>query len=301
MQQPDQFASLHDGSSVVLVLVIMTVVMRVIARVLVIVVLRMIASMLVIVATVIMGVIASVLVTVAVVLRMTVSVLVIMPMFMRVTASVLVTVPVVMRMTVSVFVIMPMMLAEHLLRDRIIFCEGLVVPMLVTAAIRASLRRKRPVRLLDRHPEPAQHVRKHWIVFKLQIPVADLDRCVPIAEVIGRTRECERRSPRNPQHGLRCRDDAYESAIFVHEDVTVREHGAARQHHADLLAGIQRGREPALAPFVEGKCQHRGARKQRLREPRAGRNEFVQRSHRYGLALRHSIDLSGMGCGASAA
>jgi hypothetical protein len=271
----------------VLVLVIMTVVMRVIARVLVIVVLRMIASMLVIVATVIMGVIASVLVTVAVVLRMTVSVLVIMPMFMRVTASVLVTVPVV--------------LAEHLLRDRIIFCEGLVVPMLVTAAIRASLRRKRPVRLLDRHPEPAQHVRKHWIVFKLQIPVADLDRCVPIAEVIGRTRECERRSPRNPQHGLRCRDDAYESAIFVHEDVTVREHGAARQHHADLLAGIQRGREPALAPFVEGKCQHRGARKQRLREPRAGRNEFVQRSHRYGLALRHSIDLSGMGCGASAA
>ncbi len=205
-------------------------------------------------------------------------------------------------MTASVLmvVLMTMMLAEHLLRDRIVFGEGLVVPMLVTTTIRTSLRRKRPVRLLDRHAKSAQHVRKHRVVFKLQIPVADLDGCMPVAEMIGRTRQRERGGSGYPQDGLRCRDDAYEPAVLVHQDVAVRKHGAARQHHADLLPGIQGGRKPALAPFVERERQYRGARKQGLRETRARGNEFVQRSHRHGLALRHSIDLSGRGRGTSA-
>jgi hypothetical protein len=233
------------------------------------------------------------------------SVLVIVSVIMRVTAGVLMVVSVVMRMIacmlVIVRVIVTMMLTEHLLCDRIVFSEGLVVPMLVTTAICASLGRKRPVRLLDRHAKPPQHIRKHRIIFKLQIPVADLDRRVPVAEVIGRTRECERRSPRDPQHRLRGRDNAHESTVFIHQDVTIREHRAARQQHANLFAGVQRGRKPAFATFVERQRQHRGARKQRLGKPRTGGNEFVQRSHRHGLALRHSINQSGMKRSASTA
>jgi hypothetical protein len=198
-------------------------------------VMRVIASMLVIVPMV-MRMIASVLVIMPVVMRVIASMLVIVPMVMRVSISVIVIVSVIMRVTTGMFmvvlVIIPMMLTEYLLRDGVIFSERLIVPVLVTATIRASLGRKRPVRLLDRHAKPPQHIRKHWIIFKLHIPVADLDGRVPVAKVIGRTRECERRSPRHPQHRLRRRDDAHESTVFIHQDVTIREHRAAAPYQS---------------------------------------------------------------------
>src|SRR4051812_46342166 len=59
--------------------------------------------------------------------------------------------------------LMPMMLAEHLLRQRIVFGESLVVAMLVTAAIRARLGLKRHRHLIDGCSDALQHIGENRI------------------------------------------------------------------------------------------------------------------------------------------
>ena len=86
-------------------------------------------------------------------------------------AFVTVIVCMVMTVLISVAVLMimrmPMMLAEHLLRQRVIFGKGLVVPVLVAAAIRARFGLKRHGNLIDRRADALEHIGQHRIVFEL--------------------------------------------------------------------------------------------------------------------------------------
>ena len=143
-----------------------------------------------------------------------------MVMVMRVAARFVVDVafvPVIVRVAMPVFVIMrmlmPMMLAEHLLRQCVVFGERLVVAVLMAAAVRAGLRLERHRNLIDRRADTLQHIGQHRIVFELQIIRADFHRRMTIAQVIRRARERQRVFRTDHQHGFRCGDYSHETAI----------------------------------------------------------------------------------------
>src|SRR6266702_6064436 len=99
----------------------------------------------------------------------------------RITVTVIVVMSVTLRMIVM---LMPMMLAIHLLRERIVLGEGLVMPMPMPAAIRTRLRLERHLDLIDRCAQALEHIGEHRVVFELQIIRADFDGRMPVAEVI---------------------------------------------------------------------------------------------------------------------
>lgn len=146
---------------------------------------------------------------------------------LRVRMRVLMQVPMRMRATLM-GMRMPMMLTEHLLRERIVFGEGLVVTMLVSAAIRARFGLERQRYLLDRRADAHEHIGKHRIVFELQIIGADFHRRMTIAEVIRGARERQRIRSAYVKHGFMRGNDTHETAIVGDEHVAVVQHGAAR-------------------------------------------------------------------------
>lgn len=84
------------------------------------------------------------------------------------------------------------MLVEHLLRERVILGERRIVPVTMSAAVRAGFGLERRARALDRRAEPREHVGEHGIVFELQAAGADFNRRMAVAEVIRGARERER-------------------------------------------------------------------------------------------------------------
>ena len=171
------------------------------------------------------------------------------------------------------------MLAEHLLRERIIFGEALVMPVLVPAAIRAGFRLKRHGRLSDRCADALQHVGEHRIVFELQIIRADFHRRMAIAEVIRRARQRQRIFRAHHEHRFGRRDHAHEAAVVGDQHVAVAQHGAARQQHGHFLAVIERGREAAFAALVESERQRRCALEQHRRELQMRGKQLVEGAH----------------------
>jgi len=200
--------------------------------------------------------------------------------FMIVRVAVLMRVAVAfVAMLMLVRMLMPMMLAEHLLRQRIVFGESLVVAMLVTAAIRARLGLKRHRHLIDGCSDALQHIGENRIEFELQIIRADFNRRMTIAEVIRGARERQRIFRADHEHGFRCGDHAHEAAVVGDQHIAVAQNSAARQQHRHFLAVIERGREAALATFVERECQGRRALDQHGRELQMRCKQFVECAH----------------------
>src|SRR6202051_2161353 len=85
----------------------------------------------------------------------------------------------------AVIMRMPVMFIEDLLRERVVLYKRLVMPMLMTAAIRARLRLERRRRVLNMRAETLQHVFQHGIGFQFQLPRAHFHRRVPISQMIG--------------------------------------------------------------------------------------------------------------------
>ncbi|GBH26089.1 hypothetical protein BvRS1_31380 [Burkholderia vietnamiensis] len=191
----------------------------------------------------------------------------------RAARAVLVIVVVIVRMRV------PVVFAEHLLRERVILGERRIVAMLVAAAVGADFRLERRQRFVDLRAEPAQHVREHRIGFELQVAVADLDRRGPVAEVIRGAHQRERIVRTPEQHRFGRRDDAHQRAVVGDQPVAVAQHGAARQQDGDVLAGIERGRDAALAAGVIGGREGRRTRDERRGELHVGGDAFVERAH----------------------
>lgn len=168
-----------------------------------------------------MIVIVATLMAVLVLTRLRVRMWVLMQVPMRMRATL-------MSMSMSMRMPRPMMLTEHLLRERIVFGEGLVVTMLVSAAIRTRFGLERQRYLLDRRADAHEHIGEHRIVFELQIIGADFHRRMTIAEVIRGARERQRIRSAYVKHGFMRGNDTHETAIVGDEHVAVVQHGAAR-------------------------------------------------------------------------
>ena len=250
----------------VLVAVVMVTVLRVLVIVGVLVTVRMI---MVVRVGVTVGVLVGMCMIVVMRVLVIISVLVGMIMVMRM--------PMIVVMLVTRF--MPVMFVEHLLRNGIVLGECLVVAVLVPAAIRAGFRCERVLDLFNLHTQASQHVGEHRVVFDLKITVADLDWRMTVAKVISGPRQRAGARPGHAQYRLRRGNDAYEAAIFGHEDIALAQHGPTRHQQADVLTAVERGDEPTFSPVVKGKRQRGRTRKQRLGEPCAGRDQSVKRSH----------------------
>jgi hypothetical protein len=183
-----------------------------------------------------------------------------------------------MAMTVRAVVMrMPVMFIEDLLRERVVLYKRLVMPMLMTAAIRTRLRLERRRRVLNMRAETLQHVFQHGIGFQFQLARAHFHRRVPIPQMIGGA--CQRNGivGMHDQHILCSRNDTHEAAIVGDEHIAVAQHRAARQHQRYFLAVIQCCGEAALAAVIEGKGERRRALDQRRGQFRF--DTFIDRTH----------------------
>jgi hypothetical protein len=198
---------------------------------------------------------------------------------MVVTVLVAVVMRVAMGMIMIVRVLMPMMFAEHLLRERIVFREGLVVTMLVTAAIRAGFRLERHRHLIHACANALQHIGEHRIVFELQIIRADFNGRMTIAEVIRGKRQRQHIFRADDQHRFGRGDDAHQSAVVGDQHIAVAQHGTAWQQQRDFFAVVERGRKTALTTVVEGERQGRRAFHQHRCQFQMRRDQFVESAH----------------------
>jgi len=181
------------------------------------------------------------------------------------------------RVSMIVIVRVSMMFIEDLLRERVVLYKRLVMPVLVTAAIRARLRLERRARVIHMRAETFQHVFQHGISLQFQLCRAHFHRRVPIPQMIGGA--CQRNGVvgMHDQHILFCRDHANQAAVVGNQHVAVAQHRAARQHQRDLLTIIQRGGEAAFAAVIEGKGERGRAFDQRCGKFRF--DTFVDRAH----------------------
>src|SRR5471032_2015905 len=124
--------------------------------------------------------------------------MVVMIMACAVRVSVIVIVIVIVIVRVSV------MFIEDLLRERVVLYKRLVMPVLVTAAIRARLRLERSARVIHVRAQTLEHVFQHRIGFQFQLSRGHFHRRVPVAQVVRGARERNRIVGVYNQHILRC-------------------------------------------------------------------------------------------------
>jgi hypothetical protein len=211
--------------------------------------------------------------------RVIMSLLVRVPMGALRMVSVIVALAVRMVVCVSMIVIVrvSVMFIEDLLRERVVLYKRLVMPMLVTAAIRARLRLERRRRVIHMRAQTLQHVFQHRIGFQFQLSRSHFHRRVTIAQVVRGARQRNRIVSVYNQHILRRCKHAHEAAVVGDQHVTVAQHRAARQHQRNLLTVIQGGGQATLAAVIEGKGQGRRAFDQRCGQFRF--DTFVNRAH----------------------
>ncbi len=125
------------------------------------------------------------------------------------------------RMTMFMIVVMrmSMVLMENLLRERIVFRERRVVAVFVSATVGTRFRLEGHQRFGHVDIQSQQHVAQYRIGFELEIPVANFDRRVTIAEVIRRPSERERRRRRHQQHRFRRGFHANQSTVICHKHI----------------------------------------------------------------------------------
>src|SRR5690349_18278955 len=117
--------------------------------------------------------------------------------------------------------------------------------------IRARLRLEWRAKRGYRRAEPTRHARKHIVRREAHEAVADLEQCMPIAEVV--------RHPRK-RGGIRtaCVHDrfvgganAIDASIVATQAFAVTQWRTPFEHQSNRLAICQAGQQPALAPQLE--------------------------------------------------
>jgi hypothetical protein len=108
--------------------------------------------------------------------------------------------------------------------------------LVMRVAVRAAFRLEGSVLEGQRKSEPAHHVVEHVIVLVGESTDADLERDVPITEVVRRAREQERVVRRRDAERLVGCEDFVGHAVVGEQAIAVREHGSARQHDRDFFA-----------------------------------------------------------------
>ena len=81
------------------------------------------------------------------------------------------------------------------------------------------------------------HVIQHMVMQITQPAVADLNRNVPVAQVVGGTCQAPGVGGAHDRHGLRRCHDLHDAAVLCAQPVPAPQHRAALKHHGDFLAG----------------------------------------------------------------
>lgn len=233
--------------------------------------------------------------------------LVIMTVAVSVIVAVAMAMVMLMTMVVAVAVLVTMVIAvvmavvmTGLLRGR----PGvlMVAPVGVRACgIGTALGIKRQQGLVDEQVHASEHLGQHRIGLDLQVIGLQLDRHMPIAQVIGRACEVEScsvlRAVANHHHRLRGGQHADQRAIFGQQHVAAAHGRAARQEDTDAAACTVGGFEAALLAHIPVQQQRRSTLEQHGGETPAGRDELGSGEHggllaglRRGMSLRRLRD-----------
>lgn len=149
----------------------------------------------------------------------------------------------------GVFVVEP-------LGQRVIFGERFLAPVPVTASVGTRFRLKRFVAFLNARSQPGQHLPQHRIRFEPEEVRADLDRRVPVSQVVGGPGQGRVIRGGYHQNGLGRGFHADQAAIVGLQQGAGRERRAVRQQDRQFGAIVE-GDELArfAAPFV-GEFHH---------------------------------------------
>jgi hypothetical protein len=138
----------------------------------------------------------------------------------------------------------------------VVVMRVLVVRVLVVrVAVRAALGFETAVLEAQRESETANQVVEHVIVLISKSATADLERNVPIAEVVSGARKQERVVGRCHAERFVGGHDLEGFAVVGEQAIAVREHGAARQLDGDFLAVFQTSAKARLVALVEAQNQ----------------------------------------------
>ena len=149
--------------------------------------------------------------------------------------------------------------------------------------IRAVFGFKRFVHRIHNQVHRAQHVGQHMVGLYLQVVGLELNRHVPIAQVVGRTNQVVRRAVFgamcDAQYRLGRGDHLDERAVFCHQHVTAACHRAAWQKYAELSVLRVSRVKPAFLAHVPIQLDGCSAFDQYWREASALGHEFVDSEH----------------------
>jgi hypothetical protein len=124
--------------------------------------------------------------------------------------------------------------------------------MMMPATVRPCLRFERRHSRFGIHAEPVQHVLQHVVLLDADPASADLQRHVPIGEVVYGAHQLLRIGRGDMQHRFVGGDHLDDATIAAAQPIAAAQDAAARQHERSLQPGLQPHAQPALLPQVEG-------------------------------------------------
>jgi hypothetical protein len=162
----------------------------------------------------------------------------------------------VMRVTVVVpsFVRMSMLVVVRLAFTVLVNAPRvpvLVIVVPVSAAISPGFRLEGRLHRFNRGAQALQHVLEHMVGGNSQEAVADLDRNMPVAEMVGRPDEVLSGFACDVQHAFGLGHDFDHPTVTGNGKVPAAENLSARQHEADFLSRYEPCAQPALLARVE--------------------------------------------------
>ena len=125
----------------------------------------------------------------------------------------------------------------------------------VAFAVGAGLGLERRIDLLDRRAQAFQHVRQHMVGSHAQIAVADFDRHMAVAKVIGGARQFAGIAAGDVRHLLVGGDHFDHAAVAGHNQIATAQQVAARQVEAHLFTRYELGAQAALLARLERQLQ----------------------------------------------
>jgi hypothetical protein len=174
-------------------------------------------------------------------------------------------VTVIMSVVVLVRVTVPVSMRGSIMRVRVFVPAPVFV--VAAAAVGATLGRERSSLESDLGPEAANHVVEHVVVAILHAADLDLQRHVPVAEVVSDARQEQHVFRASDAELLVGRAHEHAGAGAGLQKITVGEHGAARQLHGELPTCLEFGQKAVLLPRI--KVEHDGALHSRRLDLRA--------------------------------
>jgi hypothetical protein len=156
--------------------------------------------------------------------------------------------------------VMVMVMVMVVVRGPVMILVVVMLPIVMRVAVRAAFRFEGSVLEGQGKSEPAHHVVEHVIVLVGESTDADLERNVPITEVVRGAREHEHVVRRRDAERFVGCDDLVGHAVVGVQAIAVREHGSARQHDGNFLAIFEARTKSRSITRVVAQDQPRGRR-----------------------------------------